>query len=347
MGKLFSLKEWVTVADAAKYLSVSLGEEVNEADVLRLALDGHITLSIYLPNGATVKRGKIVTHRLDDVVDALKNNRIPEGLDWMHVPKSMVQKNLASLTAIDDDSEEVPFITSLRLNDTQWITLERETISTVWGLWDLPMFGGERLDVEHECLSITGGPSITAETMEGAFIWHSEDSICQIQADFDDNEYQRGSKAEGLELERRIVEDGIPADEADKQRAAFETRRKEYKKRRKEKPYHENFYPSEALPNDSMIVVRTSALRDFEKSLGGPPSGEEKPLSARERETLLTLIAAMAKEGYKHDPANKAKSAVSEILADAQRAGLSISDQTIRDKLKDAWKLLPGNPHKI
>ncbi|KGD95262.1 MULTISPECIES: hypothetical protein [Achromobacter] len=48
MSKLFTLKQWVTLADAAKYLSVSFGEHVTEADVIQLALDGHLRLSIRL-----------------------------------------------------------------------------------------------------------------------------------------------------------------------------------------------------------------------------------------------------------------------------------------------------------
>lgn len=38
MGKRFNLlKEWLTVADAARHLSIVFGEDVTEADVLRLA----------------------------------------------------------------------------------------------------------------------------------------------------------------------------------------------------------------------------------------------------------------------------------------------------------------------
>src|SRR5690606_11024820 len=48
MSKLFTLKKWVTLADAAKYLSVSFGEHVTEADVIQLALDGHLRLSLRL-----------------------------------------------------------------------------------------------------------------------------------------------------------------------------------------------------------------------------------------------------------------------------------------------------------
>lgn len=344
MSRLFHLKEWVSVADAAQYLSISLGESVSEPDILRLALDGHLTLSVYLPNGATVTRGKIVTHSLAEVVAAMADNKVPDGLDWVPMPKSLAQKGYAARP--DDSDEDVPLIISLRVDDSRWITLDRKKIVSVWELWDLPMFGGERLDVEHEYQRLTGGPSITAETLDGAFIWRGPESICQIQADFDDNEHVNGSKADGVALERRIIQDEIGKEEASKLRADFDAKRKKYKDERKQKEYCDNFYPSGGLPEDSVFVVRTTALRDFEQSFGGTPKEEEKPLSSRERDTLLTLIAAMAKEGYKHDPTNKARSAVSDILTDVQKAGLSISDQTIRDKLKDAWELLPGNPHK-
>ncbi len=50
MSKLHKLKEWLTVPDAARHLSKSLGEEVPEADVLRLALEGHVKLSLFLVN---------------------------------------------------------------------------------------------------------------------------------------------------------------------------------------------------------------------------------------------------------------------------------------------------------
>src|SRR5216683_1880947 len=45
--KLLNLKQWLTIADAARHLGILFGEDVSEADVLRLALDGHLTLSVY------------------------------------------------------------------------------------------------------------------------------------------------------------------------------------------------------------------------------------------------------------------------------------------------------------
>ena len=58
MKKLLKLKEWLAVSDAAKHLSILFGEEVVEADVLRLALDGHLTLSVLFVNGASARCGR-------------------------------------------------------------------------------------------------------------------------------------------------------------------------------------------------------------------------------------------------------------------------------------------------
>ncbi|SFU32451.1 hypothetical protein SAMN05216417_101233 [Nitrosospira multiformis] len=59
MSKLLKLKKWLTISDAVRYLEIVLGEEISEADVLRFALDGHLTLSVDLVNHAKVKYGKI------------------------------------------------------------------------------------------------------------------------------------------------------------------------------------------------------------------------------------------------------------------------------------------------
>jgi hypothetical protein len=46
LSKLPKLKKWLTVPETAKHLSVILNDEIVEADVLRLALDGYLKLSI-------------------------------------------------------------------------------------------------------------------------------------------------------------------------------------------------------------------------------------------------------------------------------------------------------------
>ncbi len=58
--KLFNLKEWLTVAAAAQHLTILFAEEVTKADVLRLALDGRLKLSVHFVNHAEARPGMII-----------------------------------------------------------------------------------------------------------------------------------------------------------------------------------------------------------------------------------------------------------------------------------------------
>ncbi|MDO9141855.1 MAG: hypothetical protein Q7U38_16165, partial [Methylobacter sp.] len=62
-SKLLKFKEWLTVSEAAKHLSAICDEEVSEADVLRLALDGHLKLSVNFVNHTSAKQGNVVPYR--------------------------------------------------------------------------------------------------------------------------------------------------------------------------------------------------------------------------------------------------------------------------------------------
>jgi hypothetical protein len=70
MGKLFRLKKWLTITDTAKYLSSIFDEEMNDADVLRLALDGCLTLSVLLIDLVDAKKAFI-----RDIPKELKESR--------------------------------------------------------------------------------------------------------------------------------------------------------------------------------------------------------------------------------------------------------------------------------
>lgn len=48
---LWKLREWLTISEAAQYLSSAINQEVSEADILRLGLDAQLKLSVNLPTG--------------------------------------------------------------------------------------------------------------------------------------------------------------------------------------------------------------------------------------------------------------------------------------------------------
>ena len=56
MSKPLKLREFIGVSDAARYLSILYYEEVSEADIFRLVLDGNLELHRMVELGATTSQ---------------------------------------------------------------------------------------------------------------------------------------------------------------------------------------------------------------------------------------------------------------------------------------------------
>jgi hypothetical protein len=54
-GPLWKLRTWLALPDAAAYLAQAMNLTMSDADVLRLCLDGHLPLSVYLPVGTKAR----------------------------------------------------------------------------------------------------------------------------------------------------------------------------------------------------------------------------------------------------------------------------------------------------
>jgi len=143
LSRLFKLKEWLTLSEAARHLSVICGEEVSDADILRLALDGHLKLSVNFINHAYARCGHVVG--IEDV-------------EWGEFPV-LLAKGLRNIPD-EDKGKPVPYIKSLRIRDELFLNFS-EKVTVIDGVWDLPMIGGERLDIEHKYQGLIGGPEVT------------------------------------------------------------------------------------------------------------------------------------------------------------------------------------------
>lgn len=163
MSKLSNLKKWLTVPDAAKQLTISFGEDVSEADVLRLALDGHLQLSVHLVNGAYARRCNPI--QPGDV----KFNRV---------------------TTLDGSGViDLPIGGPVWSNELGVFQVTREIIELDAAVWDLPLVKGERLDVEHKYQMLTGGPEVTLVNIDGALVRSLAGSIFELQEHFSDNKH--------------------------------------------------------------------------------------------------------------------------------------------------------------
>lgn len=310
MSKLLKMKDWLTVDDAAKHLSLMFGETVSKADVLRLALDGQLTLSVNFINGAEARCGPMIGS--DEV-------------QWEEMP------------GLKGGTVRVP--NGIMLNDGSAITLEDEVVS-LRGIYDLPMLGNERLDVEHLYQQLTDGPEVTLHGLDGAFVV-AGDLYCQIQESMDDNEFQKGSTAHGRKLEVFIEREGLDDEEAEVLRKEHKANREQFKKRRAERPASEGYYPAGRLPHDAVYVVRTDALADL-LAAASEPERPKEDLGTRERETLLKLLIGMAIKGYKYAPDDNRSHVPAEVASDVQALGISMTDDTVRKWLKAARAVLPG-----
>lgn len=266
MQKLLNLKEWLTVPDAARHLGILFGEDVSEADVLRLALDGHLTLSVNFVNHTVGRCGSRVS-----ISEAAR--RVIRTLDGKEF------STFAGL-AIDDE----------------WVIEWRPEIVSIDGVWDLTMLGPEQLDVEHKYQRLTGGPAVTLQSLEAPLVRRDDGTYCQLQAHFSDNEF--------------------------------------FDPKSLKKPYSDpaNYYPAGGLPEDSVLVVRTSALRDLVSRASKPAEGVEKPVERRERNTLLVILAALA--DMARIDLSKPSAAGATIESKTAHMGVRIAARTIENHLK-------------
>ncbi len=279
MGKLFNLKEWLTVADAARHLALVFGEAVTEADVLRLALDGRLRLSVYFVNHTTVRRGKVVRYSEAELKAAIASGNLPIDLKWHTWP-------LGAMAVLHPDmppeeaEESATMLMSLRIGDDRYLTLEDE-VATIQGVWDLPMIGNERLDIEHEYQNQTGGPAVTLQGLDGACVEGRDGQMCQLQESYDENEYQSGSNAQLEKLKQHIADKSIGESEAEKLLNQQKEDRNKFLEKSKSRPASENYYPAGGLPKDSVLVVRTGALREFERLVSQGETQVEKQNAGR------------------------------------------------------------------
>lgn len=312
MSKLFKLKEWLTVEEAAAHISTVLGEQASVADLYRFALDGHLTLSVDFVNHTYASAGKWV--KTEDVQFELLEY-MPMTGEKLSVPLQMPTKN------------------EIRVSEDDWLAIERPVVS-IEGVWDLTMVGAERLDIEHQYQQLTSGLEVTLNALDGVFVKQA-DVVCQLQTDFDDNEYQEGSKAQLKDMESFITTHELSKDEEKKLRANFKAERDEYLEERRGRPMESNYFPSGGLDeHDHVLVVRTKEVTRFIQSLEDTPA-EEKPLTSNERISLLVLIGALCKE-VKVDPAQRGVAA--SLVAMTEILGAPLTDDTVRKILNQIEK---------
>ena len=157
MNKLMSLKQWVTVLDAAHYLSaVWNSEPVSEADVLHMGLDGHLRLSVKLVNYTAVRPAKFLPIPKENIFEKpLANGATARGFQGLFLP--------------------------INHEGTHVVEVENKS-RMLKGLFDLPMIGNEKTHIENLYHPLIGGPLTRPSETYGAFVERRDGPLYQLQS---------------------------------------------------------------------------------------------------------------------------------------------------------------------
>jgi len=243
MSKLFKLREWLTLNEAIDHLSTALCEPITKADIYRLALDKHIVLSVNFVNGASAHLGKIVG--IEEVEFMLVEKLLNEPLE---TPFRMPTKG------------------EIHISDNKFTQMERN-YRTISGIWDLTLLGSEAIDLEYYYQQLTSGLEVTLCGLDGVFV-EQNGVLAQLLTDFDDNEYQKGSKAYCEMVERSIYTQNFCDEDVENIRRRNKEERLKYLDSRKGKSMEDLHFPSGGLDeHEYVFVIRTSELRRFIRAL--------------------------------------------------------------------------------
>lgn len=167
MKKLYRLREWLTLPDAAAYLAAIFEEDVSEADLLRLALDGHLTLSVDFVNHAPARIGPLVP------LSKAKTKEFPMSRE---AAAEFLGRNPDELPP---ETRGVAFLKGLDLPGDMVAEIG-EKVTYIEGIWELTMAGNEAIDIEHLYQSQTGGPAVELKKLNGVIVRRG-DEFAQIQ----------------------------------------------------------------------------------------------------------------------------------------------------------------------
>lgn len=157
MSKLISLRNWLDVTDAATLLSKSFNENVSRVDVFRLALDKHLTISVRIINEAYGRECREIQ---------------PNDIEWQEIP-----------TLDGKDTLKLPVHgKTLYFEETKTLYHVVGPVIPLDGIYDLPMIGGEQVDVEFEFNQIQFQPTPTAVSLDGVMVRSIEGKLYELQS---------------------------------------------------------------------------------------------------------------------------------------------------------------------
>lgn len=147
MSKIWSLKPWLPLPQAAQFIATLIDEfDVSEADLLHLAIDGQITLSVVFPDAVEACTCSFVDpnrveYQTVPSLDGLRDVRLPVGGAVYETRDGRTFQIDGQVVDLPDDQ---PF--------------------------DLLMIGGERADVQRAFWRLSGATTEDTINIDGTFV---------------------------------------------------------------------------------------------------------------------------------------------------------------------------------
>jgi hypothetical protein len=188
MSKLANLKSWLTLSDTTQYLSEKLKENVSQAALFRLAMDGHITLSI-----------RILEPTMSNIGQAVKADKAETMMsDQVEWPSYLTARVLP----------EKPYVIFTSPKLEHGLFFKKERFDFVSGIFDLRWGDGVSLTLRNRYQQLTGG-ALFDESGSGCYLSDAEGNIYELLGLLAGKEVMTGSDKE---VKANCFATGLPVD---------------------------------------------------------------------------------------------------------------------------------------
>ena len=306
MSKLFKLKDWLTIAEAARHLSDAFTEPVTEADVLRLALDERLKLSVNFVNPVLVRLGTLVKKEDVPYEERLGKNG--------NIYRTYISRQLVT------DEGEI------------YIFDEKDPDYTLRGLCEIPMKEGFQIEVERRYQTLIDGPKLVKNSDHGMLIEVGNVGNFKFElAPF----YSETSDVDVSEsnLFSQLTNSPWSVDvQTDFLVSALEIMRRTSR-----------YCIVDSLPEETVFVVRRAEIASFISSVNSTTDEKRSALDPREQSTYLNIIAVLLELIQTSKPGRDSAAAVIREMVENYEDAYGISKAQLEKTFAAANRSLKAN----
>ncbi|OBX05288.1 hypothetical protein QV06_03570 [Gallibacterium genomosp. 3] len=230
MKKLFTLKKWLSLEDAAEYLTSNLNEAVNKADILQLAVDEELRISVYFPHSWI---GKIC----DITTDEKKGGNYKE--------------------VIGLQGEKVKIYEYDKYNDKEFMKVLPDKYHFKSGVYELKLIGNEKIDLEWQLKKEKNLPVVDVFNLNGFYVKNKDNIVIERQTKLNQDEYLALQKECRNDIKKKLNEN-IEFTPLEKANISSQINSEKFKK--------ETFtYPCSGIGEieGAFFVIQTEHLKEF------------------------------------------------------------------------------------